>query len=308
MRGRLLLVALSIVGSSVASGCADFTVNLAVNSTAAALQRGARSLDMERDVRLVRDALPGTIKTLDSFHVAGPDNEIITELVVKARAQYAFAFLEADLEAMGATDTPERKALVARTTAMYLSAYDEAMAWLGRYDRELPAIVAADLAAIEQRLQTVDKKGAAKPLYWAGLALGSAVDLNRDDVDKVADLPKAALLLKRSRDLDPAYENHGAALALGVLYGSQTKTMGGDPERAKQYFQEVDAATGNRFLMSPVLFARSVCVVTQDRELYEKTLNAVLAAPPTIWPEQRLANEIARLRAERYLARADELF
>jgi hypothetical protein len=34
----------------------------------------------------------------------------------------------------------------------------------------------------------------------------------------------------------------------------------------------------------------------------------VLETPPSIWPEQRLANEIAHRRARRYLKQEKELF
>ena len=46
----------------------------------------------------------------------------------------------------------------------------------------------------------------------------------------------------------------------------------------------------------------------QDRELFHKTLIEVLQTDPAIWPEQRLANEIAHRRAKRYLKQEKDLF
>jgi hypothetical protein len=60
--------------------------------------------------------------------------------------------------------------------------------------------------------------------------------------------------------------------------------------------------------MGKVLYARYYATVVQDRDLYVRTLKEVLATPGSIWPEQRLANELARRRAARYLAQVDELF
>ena len=45
-----------------------------------------------------------------------------------------------------------------------------------------------------------------------------------------------------------------------------------------------------------------------DRALYEKTLAEVLATPADVYPAQRLANEIARRRAERYAKQSNDLF
>ena len=45
----------------------------------------------------------------------------------------------------------------------------------------------------------------------------------------------------------------------------------------------------------------------QDRALFDKTLREVLDAPADIWPDQRLANELAKRRAARYLKQGDDL-
>ena len=44
------------------------------------------------------------------------------------------------------------------------------------------------------------------------------------------------------------------------------------------------------------------------RQAFHDTLVKVLETPPSIWPEQRLANEIAHRRARRYLKQEKELF
>ena len=48
------------------------------------LSKGAKSLDEEPDVRLAHDALPGTIKTIDSFLAAAPEHPVFLELTAKA--------------------------------------------------------------------------------------------------------------------------------------------------------------------------------------------------------------------------------
>ena len=54
--------------------------------------------------------------------------------------------------------------------------------------------------------------------------------------------------------------------------------------------------------------ARRYAVMVQDRELFRSTLVEVLQTPASIWPEQRLANEIAHRRARRYLKHEKEWF
>jgi hypothetical protein len=45
-----------------------------------------------------------------------------------------------------------------------------------------------------------------------------------------------------------------------------------------------------------------------DRKFFHDQLKQVLETPPSIWPEQRLANEVAHRRARRYLSHEKDLF
>jgi len=45
-----------------------------------------------------------------------------------------------------------------------------------------------------------------------------------------------------------------------------------------------------------------------DQAFFHDQLKQVLATPPSVWPEQRLANEVAHRRARRYLAHEKQLF
>ena len=281
-------------------------IRFTVNSTAPALKKGSVALDSEPDPQLARDALPSTLKTTDVFLAAHPKQPLLLELVAQGKAQYAFGFLEDDIEQLKDGD-PKRAVLVERATLLYESAFDAAMRRIALEESDFPASFKADMATFEKELKGLD--GDSGPgLYWAGLSLVSIINLHRDDVDRVAELPRAVALLERAHQVAPAYFNHGAALALGVVYSSQAKAMGGKPELAKQMFDEVTRATGGKYLMAKVLFARFYAVIQMDRDLFEKTLKEVLATPANVWPEQRLANELARRRAARYLKMAEDLF
>jgi hypothetical protein len=60
--------------------------------------------------------------------------------------------------------------------------------------------------------------------------------------------------------------------------------------------------------LAKVNYARRVGVMTQNRQFFHDELVKVLQTDPAIWPEQRLANEIAHRRARRYLSQEKELF
>ena len=288
-------------------GCGDFMLNMTVDSTAPVLKRASASFDAESDVQLAREALPGNLKTIDGFLAARPENADLLELTALGYVQYAFGFLEDDLEALPAGD-PRRAAIIARCTDLYQRAYDIGLRHIALDRAEVRDIAQKGrLDALPPALKKVGKDSV-PGLNWAGLGLASAINLHRDDIALVADLPKAVALLERAHELDPGYYNYNSALSLAVIYAAQGKAVGGDPDRARALFEEVIRQTRGRYLMAQVLYARYYATVTLDRALYEKTLKQVLATPGSVWPEQRLANELARRRAARYLAMADDLF
>jgi hypothetical protein len=283
-------------------------INMTVDSTAPVLKRASASFDAESDVALAREALPGNLKTIDGFLSVRPEQPDLLELTALAYVQYAFGFLEDDLEALPPGDSPRRRELVARCTDLYDRAYDIGLRRVALERAEIRTIARqGKLDALAPALAKVDREAVAG-LNWAGLALASAINLHRDDIERVADLPKAVALLERAYQLDRAYYNYNAALSLAVIYSSQARAVGGDPERAQRLFQEVIQGTAGRYLMAKVLFARYYATVTLDRALFDRTLKEVLATPGAVWPEQRLANELAHRRAARYLAAADDLF
>ena len=61
-------------------------------------------------------------------------------------------------------------------------------------------------------------------------------------------------------------------------------------------------------MINSFLFAKTYAVQNQDRDLFEKLLNEILEAPDDLFAEERLANEVAKLKAKRLLESIDDLF
>jgi hypothetical protein len=306
MRPTTVLSACALLGLTACQGAIN---RFTVNSTAPVLKLGSAAIDSEGDVVLAREAAPASLKTVESFSIVSPNNPFLLEVLANGFAQYTFGFLEDDLEVMGQDESEPRQKLVDRCTYLYDRSYAFAVRLASLTDKKFEEALKGDTRTLEDELnRRFGDEDDAPGLYWAGLALGSAINLHRDDMNRVADLPKAIALLERAHFLDPKYFHHGAALTLGVIFSSQGKAMGGDPDKAKKLFDEAINGTDGKFLMARVLYARFYATVTQDRALFEKTLREVLATPVDIWPEQRLANTLAKRRAARYLAQVEDLF
>jgi hypothetical protein len=97
-------------------------------------------------------------------------------------------------------------------------------------------------------------------------------------------------------------------VALGLVYTALAPSMGGDDKLAETHFKKALELTGDKFLLARVHYGKRVGVARQDRALFREQMIKVLQTDPAIWPEQRLANEIAHRRARRYLKYEKELF
>jgi hypothetical protein len=145
-------------------------------------------------------------------------------------------------------------------------------------------------------------------MFWTAFGLAGAININRDDIELVAYLPKARLLFERVVALDEGFHHASAHMALGLLFTSQSAAVGGNPERGRKHFERAIQLTKGRFLMPRVLYAMTYGTMQQNQKFFHDGLMAVLRTSPAVWPEQRLANELAHLRARRYLAYEKELF
>lgn len=305
--GFLAMSAVSVFGGLAVAGCSlsEFTVN----TTAPVLYKASHNFEMESDVELAREACGAQLKTADGFLASAPNNRLLLEVLARGYMEYAFGFLEDELEALPDDDHhgDRRKALTSRAILLYERAFEYAMRNLVTFKKQIAGTHKNDVATFERALSLLPKE-AAPGLLFGGMAWASAINLNRSDIGKVAELPKAVAMIKRSYQLDKTFNNGMAGIALGLVHASRGKSMGGDPDAAKRLFEEAIAFTGGKFLLAKVLQARFYAVVTQDRPLFEKILGEVLATGADVLPAARLPNELAKRRAARYLKQAEDLF
>src|SRR3989338_11297879 len=116
------------------------------------------------------------------------------------------------------------------------------------------------------------------------------------------------LLMARVLELNAAFYYGGPELFHGVYYGGRPAMLGGNTKKAKEHFEKSLKVTGRKFLISQVLYAQYFAVQTQDKKLYVKLLQEVLAAKEDIFPEQNLITQLAKKKAHRLLENQRRLF
>ncbi len=286
---RTTIVALLVGCTLPLAGCIR---SIAVSTVGGIVDEGFAAFTDETDLAFAEQALPANIKLLEVMLRNDPGNTRLLRLASEGYSSYALAFLED-------SDKPRAREFYERGKNYALRILREEEDYARALDGTLE-----DLKAV---LATKDRSDA-PAAFWAAFGWGSAIYLNLTSPDAIADLPKTETLMEFVARQDSAYYFGGADVFLGTLYGSKPRFFGGDPVKARQHFERALRINRGQFLMTYVYYARSVAVQTQDEALFDQLLAKVLQAPPDTLAGARLANQVARKKAESLLSRKQEIF
>ena len=246
----------------------------------------------QNDVELVRDGAPAFLLMLDALAEAHPDNP--TVLLAAAEAQLAYA--------AGFVDRANRE----RTRTMYQKAKTYGLRALSKSNRRFAKALDRPIDEFQVSLRTF-KKADAPTLITTATAWVMWVIANSDSPAALGDMPKVMAMMERVRELDPGIRQGGVDLFYGIYYTVLPLGGGRDLDKARTHFERSMEIAGPDYLLSRVTFAEFYARYAFDPELFETTLNGVLAAEPDV-PAFTLMNAVAKMRARELLAQMEEFF
>jgi TRAP transporter T-component len=301
---RGLCIGLLAVGLSTLSACD--TAKLAADSTAALFGRAAPGVEQHWDYDLVGKSFPASIVQLEGLLRVVPDNEVIGLSLIAAYVGYGTGWIEDRVEVADIEDDwEEADYLRRRALVMYTRSWELSKHFLRNRDDRFDEALKGGVDSLETWLDEVfvEKKDAAI-LLWAGASLGARINMGMEDIDTVADLPLAKVILSRSVELDPDFMFMIGRMTMGVLAASEFPP---DMDSAKLILDEVLEKTERRNLMVQMNMARHYAVNIGDPKLFKDLLQEVVDAGDVL-PEARISNAIARRRAARYLGQIEYYF
>ena len=299
---RYLILSLMIL----TTGCS--LQKLTADQTADALYTGQSAMESEEDIEFARTALPGSLKTVETFLQSSPENEKFLEMLAKGYFSYAFGFIEWDLERaeIGAAEEETIDLLRSRAVIHYMRS--SAFGWRLLDNEDVQkAATSGNRGALVKALKTETDVDDVPGLFWAAYGWGAAINLSQDNPDMVAQQELVVAMMERVVELDADYFFGGPLLFFAVYHLSVPPALGGKPEKAKQYFDSAMKRFGNKNLLVPYLGARFYAATMQDAPLFKSLLNRVKSADLDAYPNLRLNNAIAKERAIFWLKNSDEL-
>jgi tetratricopeptide (TPR) repeat protein len=286
---RTFMIALAVGCTLPLCGCVR---TIAVSTVGGIVDDGFGAFTEESDLAFAEQALPANLKLLEVMLRSDPTNARLLRLASEGYSSYALAYLE---------DTDR-----ARAQEFYRRGKDFALRILHEdadFARALGGTV-DDLKGVLERKGRSDVPA----VFWAAFGWGSSIYLNLTSPDAIADLPRTEALMEFVAREDSGYYFGGADVFLGTLYGSKPQMLGGNPVKARAHFERALRINHGDFLMTYVYYARSVAVQTLDETLFDELLAKVKQASPDILPRARLANQVAKRKAESLMNRKQEIF
>lgn len=268
------------------SGCASLMSSAASGLTDSI----SDSVLNQDDPETAKAALPTFMVLIDGMIRDNPDDPDLLSSGATLYASYGAIFADDEVRASRLTSRARRYAL----DAMCYS-YAPACTWPdNNYDEFV-----ASLDGIGP------KQG--EYLYTYGIASLAFVRAHSSDWNALAELPQMEALFKHYMDISGDDANGAVYTYMGILLTLRPPALGGEPERAREYFEKAIELTGGKDLGAKVEFARGYAKLLYERELHDRLLNEVMMADP-YEDGYTLSNVLAKEQAAALLAEADDYF
>ena len=298
---RFASVLLPAVASVALVGCS--VRQMAIDTLGDTLASGGSVYEADADVALVGDALPFSLKLLDSLIAESPRHRGLLVAGSRAYLLYAYGFVGFAADELAREDVDRANAVRARANNLSMRAHGYAMRGLEIRHPGLAARLATDPDAA---VLVVSDAHDVDLLHVAAASLGLAIGHAKGEAAMLARLPEVDALLARAIALDDGW-NEGALHELAVTWRAARP---GPLDRAvvdAHYARALALSRGTRAALF-VAYAEAVAVREQDRALFESLLARALAVDPEARPQEQLQNALAKRRAQWLAALADRLF
>lgn len=278
-----------LAAALIFQGCIQ---TIAIRSMGSIMDNGFAAFNEESDLQLAHEGLASNLKLLEALVKGDPENVKLLTYLSQGYCAYSLAFAEDDS--------------VERARMLYLRGRDYGLRIL-KQRTVFAAALEKDEEEFRAALKTTGKDDI-PALFWTALNWGSYINVTREDVAALADLGKVNAMMDIVREQDPSYYFGGPDMFAGMIEATTPAMLGGNPEKAKAYFEKAMAVTGGKFLLVHLYYAKSYCVSTMNQDLFNQLLQRIEDAPTDALPEARLANAVAKKKARMLKTKENDLF
>ncbi len=259
---RLLFLCLILLGS-----CSSLQ-KWAVRRSSPVFDKAADQLTKEDSWAFFQHSAPANLKFIEMVYLTDPDNLNLLPAVIKAYAGYAFAVPESMAlhhELKGDNETyPKEQAI-----RFYTRALD-----YGTFFLEKRGLSKNDLLNLEEEKLTkklkdeIDEDDLVALLYFAQ-SWGSLINLQKDNVALVSQVPRVKILFDHVCGMNPKIEHNICEIFFAQYEASRPRMLGGNPEKARELYLKAIADHPQHLLMR-LSYIQYSLIPAMDEEAYNK--------------------------------------
>lgn len=304
MRRSLIAVFCVALAAACLGGCS--LKKFAIRKVGDALASGPSVYETDEDVELVGQALPFSLKLVESLLAETPRHRGLLITACRGFTLYSYAYVDFEAGKVIEDDLARGRGMLARARKLYLRAFgygiraiETAYPGFGESLRRNPAEAVA-VFKLKRAGRDVEL------IYWSAASLGLAIAASKGDAVMLARIPEVEALIERAIELDADWDD-------GTLYEFQVSFAGAKPggvdlARLKGYYERALALSEGKRAGLHLAYAEAAAVPENDYRMFRELIEKALAVDPLASPRHRLVNALARRRAEWLSAREDDLF
>jgi predicted anti-sigma-YlaC factor YlaD len=305
MSKRLLFVSALLLPTMFMQGCSTLR-QYAVNSVGDSLASGGAVYERDDDIVLIGDALPFSLKLLDSLLAQAPRHRGLLLSASRGYLLYTYAYVDEEAERLAQSDLEQAAVGRARAHRLYLRAHDYAVRGLEVTYPGLRQEFARDPVQAVRRVGGSGSSADVALLHSAAATLALAISSDKQDVAMLARLPEVDAYLARALELDEVWKA-GALHELAVSWLSSRPGLHRNDTIERHYARALELSGGHRAGVY-VGYAEAVMIPAQKRSEFVRLMNQALAVDLDADPDNKLLNALAQRRARWQLGHLDELF
>ncbi|MGB5706095.1 MAG: TRAP transporter TatT component family protein [Arenicellales bacterium] len=300
---RYLVFSLLLFSVAFATACSP--KRYALNTLGDMLSKGGSVYESDNDIILIGEALPFSLKLLESLLVESPDQPGLLLSASRGYVLYAYAYVhwQADLEKL--FDIENARVMRERAQNLYLRALNYSLHALELSHPGFENTLATNPQRAVLAITSSSADSNVPLLYWSAAALGLAISVSKNDPRMLARLPEVGAMLDRALTLDEDW-NRGTLHEFKITWAAAQHTDADESILRDHYNRALELSDGERASLF-VTMAEAISLPNQDREEFTFLLENALAVDPDNDPEHRLLNVIAQRRAKWLLSHIDEL-
>lgn len=280
------MVRLSFIFILLIGGCSSVQ-KWAVRRASPVFHKAGEQLTREDSWEFFKNSAPGNLKFLEVVYLTDPNNMELLPTVIKAHVGYAYAVPETLAFEDELKGSP---ADFHKTEAIhhYTRALDYGVHYLSLRDVSRKDLLSLAEDKLLLKLNKEISRNDLVALAYTAQAWGSLINLQKDDVALVSQIPRVKILFDYVCKENPDLE-YGICDIFNAQYeASRPRMLGGNPEKAKELYASAMKKYPQHLLI-PVNMIQYIHLPSMDGEEYEK-MAATLKREFAEWSSKRRDN------------------